>query len=75
MALLAEVLEHARLLNLALELLEGPVEAIGFVENYFNHALLGKRELVKIAKEEAGPIVKIGPAPTYAGKTGSKREA
>ena len=36
-ALLAQVLEHAGLLDLALELLERPVEAICFVENYFDH--------------------------------------
>jgi hypothetical protein len=41
-ALLAEVLEDAGLLHLALELLERPIEAICFVEYYFDHTMLGK---------------------------------
>jgi hypothetical protein len=47
-ALFAKVLQDARLLHLSLELLERPIEAICFVEYYFDHTMLGKEVVVQL---------------------------
>src|SRR6185437_919572 len=77
--LAAEILQHAGLLHLALELLERPVEAVGFIESDFNHWGLERKEDVSDvaadgpngAGKQRSRADRIGPALQY---TGVERE-
>jgi hypothetical protein len=71
-ALLAEILEHAGLLHLALELLERPVEAVGFVESDFDHQKTLERVVVVRNSKRKSRADAIGPAPHFTGNCRSR---